>query len=80
MHGNDDDITTCDEEDVPHSDDKANLSQGTLSLPNISTSDDEDAHKAIACEATCKRVTSNMVTGKMNKSARGMTVFLSGIR
>ena len=31
-----------------------NLSQGTVSLPDISASDDEDAHKAIACKATQK--------------------------
>ena len=42
------------EEDAPHSDDEANLSQGTLSLPDISASDDEDTHKAIAHEAAWK--------------------------
>ena len=39
------------EEDTLHSDDKANLSQGTLSLPDISASNDEDTHKAVAHEA-----------------------------
>ena len=54
MHGGDDDTSVQDEEDAPHSDDKANLSQGTLSLPDISASNNEDAHKAIACEAAQK--------------------------
>ena len=54
MHGNDDNTATAGEKDVPHSDDKANMSQGTVSLPNISASNDEDGHKAIACEATWK--------------------------
>ena len=52
-------------EDVP-SNDEANLSQGALSLPDFSAIDDEDARKAIACKATCERVTSNMVHGGTN--------------
>ena len=39
VHDDDDDAATHGEEDEPHSDDKANLSQGTLSLPDISASD-----------------------------------------
>ena len=50
MHG-DDDNTAAAEEDAPHSDDEANLSQGTVSLSDISVSDGKDARKAIACEA-----------------------------
>ena len=51
--GNDDDATTA-EEDAPHSDNKANLSQGTVSLPDVSASDNGDACKAIVCEAVQK--------------------------
>ena len=80
VHSNDDDTTMVGEEDAPHSDDEENLSQGTVSLPDISASDDEDARKAIACETMRIRVMSNMVTGEMNKSARGMKVLLSGTR
>ena len=54
MHDDNEDTTTCSEEDVPYSDDEANLSQGTLSLPDISASDNEDTHKAIVCETVCK--------------------------
>ena len=42
------------EEDTLHSDDDVNLSQGTLSLTNISASDDEDAYKAVAHETAWK--------------------------
>ena len=54
VQGDDDDTTTVGEEDAGHLDDEETLSQGTVSLPNISASDSEDACKAIACEATCK--------------------------
>ena len=54
VHGNDDDTAAAGEEDAPHSDSEANLSQCTLSLPDISASDDEDVCKAIACEAMWK--------------------------
>ena len=47
VQGDDDDTTAVGEEDAPHSDDKEALSQGTLSLPNISASDDEDTRKAL---------------------------------
>ena len=50
MHNNDDDTTSHCEEDAPHLDDEANLSQGMMSLPNISASD-EDTRKAIARKA-----------------------------
>ena len=42
-------------EDAGHSDDEETLSQGTVSLPDISASDSQDAHKAIECEAAHKR-------------------------
>ena len=42
------------EEDAPHSDNRANLSQDTFSLPDISASDDENTHKAVVCEAVQK--------------------------
>ena len=54
MHSDDDDASAPSEEDAPHSDNEANLSQGTLSQPNISASDDADTHKAIAHEAAWK--------------------------
>ena len=54
MHDNDEDTATHSEEDVPHSDNKVNLSQGTLSLPDISASNDEDACKAIVHKAAWK--------------------------
>ena len=54
VHNDDEDTTAHSEEDVPHSDDEANLSQGTLSLPDISASNDEDARKAIVRETTQK--------------------------
>ena len=50
MHGDDDDTTVGGEEDADHSEDEANLSQSTVSLPDISASDDEDTHKVIVCE------------------------------
>ena len=54
MQGNDEDTTVGGEEDAGHSEDKGVLSQGTVSLLNISTSDNEEAHKATTCEAACK--------------------------
>ena len=51
---NDDDTAAGGEEDTGHSEDKEALSQGTVSLLDISTSDNEDAHKATVCEAACK--------------------------
>ena len=53
VHDNED-TAVHGEEDAPHSDDKANLSQGTLSLPDISASNDKDTRKAVACEVTWK--------------------------
>ena len=54
VHDNNDDTATHREEDAPHSDNEANMSQGTLSLPDISASDDEDTRKAIVHEAMWK--------------------------
>ena len=54
LQGNDDDTGTGGEEDAGHSDDKETLSLGIVSLLDISASDSEDAHKAIACKAACK--------------------------
>ena len=54
MHDDDEDTATHSEEDVPHSDNEVNLSQGTLSLPDISASNEEDARKAIVCEVAWK--------------------------
>ena len=52
---NDHGATAHGEEDTLHSDDKENLSQCFLSLPDISASDDKDTHKAIAHQTTWKR-------------------------
>ena len=46
--------TMAGEEYAPHLDDEENLSQGTVSLPDISASDDEGALKAIVCETVWK--------------------------
>ena len=54
VQGDDDDTTTVGEEDAPHSDNKETLSQGTVSLPDISACDIEDTRKALVCETTCK--------------------------
>ena len=42
------------EEDAGHSEDEEALSQGTVSLLDISTSNNEDAHKATVHKAACK--------------------------
>ena len=67
------------DEDVPHLDNEANLSQGTLSLPDTSASDDEDTHEAIACEAAWK---SNIQYGtwRDEQICQGDDGILSGIR
>ena len=54
LQGDDEDTTVGGEEDAGHSEDEEALSQGTVSLLNISTSDNEDAHKATMHEAACK--------------------------
>ena len=54
MQGNDDDTAVGGEEDAGHLEDEEALSQSTVSLLNISTSDNEDARKATACEAARK--------------------------
>ena len=54
MQGNDEDTTAGGEEDAGHSEDEETLSQGTVSLLDISTSDIEDACKATAHEAARK--------------------------
>ena len=54
LHGNDDDTTVGGEEDAGHLEDEETLSQGTVSLLDISTSDNEDTRKATACEAAHK--------------------------
>ena len=54
MQGNDEETTAGGEEDAGHSEDEEALSQGTVSLLDISTSDNEDACKAAACEAAHK--------------------------
>ena len=79
VHGISDDTAVAGEADAPHSDDEENLSQGTVSLPDISASNNEDACKAIAHEAMWKSDV-QLVTGKMNKSVRGMKIFLSRTR
>ena len=40
--------------DAGHSEDEEALLQGTVSLLNISTSDNEEAHKAAAHKTVCK--------------------------
>ena len=50
----DEDTTAGGEEDAGHSEDEEALSQGIVSLLDISTSDNEDAHKATVHEAVCK--------------------------
>ena len=54
MQGDDEDTTMGGEEDAGHSEEEETLSQGTVSLLNISTSDKEDAHKATLPEAVHK--------------------------
>ena len=54
MHGDDDDTAAAGEEDAPHLDDEENLSQGNVSLPNISASDNEDTHKTIGHKTAWK--------------------------
>ena len=54
LQGDDGDTTMGGEEDAGHSEDEEALSQGTVSLLDISTSDNEDAHKATVHEAVCK--------------------------
>ena len=50
----DDEDTTVGGEDAGHSEDEEALLQGMVSLPNISTSDNEEVHKATACKTACK--------------------------
>ena len=71
LQGNNEDTAMGGEEDAGHLEDEETLSQGTVSLLDISTSDNEDARKATARMRRCTRATSSMVTGGMNKSARG---------
>ena len=54
VHGDDDDTTVAREEDAPHSDNEESLSRGTVSLPDISASNDEDTRKVIAHETMQK--------------------------
>ena len=54
LQGDDDDTAVVGEDDAGHSDDEETLSQGTVSLPDISASDSEDVGKAITCEAVRK--------------------------
>ena len=53
LQGDDEDTTAGGEEDAGHLEDRDALSQGTVSLLNISTSDNEDTHKATVQEAAC---------------------------
>ena len=53
MQGDDED-TTAGGEDAGHSEDEEALLQGTVSLLDISTSDNEEARKATAHETACK--------------------------
>ena len=46
----DDEDTGAGGEDAGHSEDEEALSQGTVLLLDISTSDNEEAHKAAVCE------------------------------
>ena len=50
----DDEDAAGNEEDEGHSDDEEALSQGTMSLLDISNSDNEEAHKAAVHEKVCK--------------------------
>ena len=54
MQGDEEDTATGGEEDTGHLDDEETLSQGTVSSLDISTSDNEDACKAITHEAAHK--------------------------
>ena len=60
VQGDDEDAAT-DEEDEGHSDDEEALSQGTVSLLNISNSDSK-----------CTKGMSSLLPGEMNRSAREM--------
>ena len=53
MQGDDEDAA-ADEKDEGHSDDEEALSQGTVSLLNISNSNNEEAHKAAVHDKACK--------------------------
>ena len=68
----DDGDTAAGREDAGLLEDEETLSQGTVSLLNISTSDNEEAHKVTAHETACAGATFSMVPGGMNRSARGM--------
>ena len=67
----DDEDTAAGGEDAGHSEDEEALSQGTVSLLNILTSNNKEACKAAVHETVRKR-TFSMVPGRMNKSTRGM--------
>ena len=54
LQSDDDETAVGGEEDADHSDGEETLSQGTVSLLNISASDNEDARKAIVHEAVHK--------------------------
>ena len=75
----DDDTAMVGEEDGPHLNNEETLSQGTVSLPDITASDDEDTRKAVVHKTAHK---SDVLYGnwEMNKSAREMKVLPSGIR
>ena len=67
----DDENAAVDEEDKGTSDDEEAQSQGAVSLLDISNSDNEEAHKAAACEKVAK-VMSILLLGETNRSTRGM--------
>ena len=52
MQGDED--TAAGGEDAGHLEDEEALLQGTVSLLDISNLDNEEAHKAAACETACK--------------------------
>ena len=54
LQGDDEDTAVGGEENAGHSEDKEALSQVTVSLLDISTSNNEDTRKATACETACK--------------------------
>ena len=59
---------------------EADVSQGSMSLLDISTTDDEDTHKCKAHEASHARMTLTLLHGGTSSSTMGLWVFRNGTR
>ena len=62
------------EEEEDDSDDKETLLQGTVSLLDISNSDNEETRKAAACEKACTKAMFGMLPGEMSRFTRVMMI------